>query len=310
MHGDSACPPLLSSRGALQPTSTTSARPAGPRKAVARPAGDTGAGRGRLHHAHRRLGAPGGTPVLGQQTRDPGGRRPTRTGGDRPTRRGVLRQQRPLLGRRHSRGQPAASPSSTSSVPRRTRSSSPRPTVAVPGSRSRWRSPPPSSSTGSRVRTCGTAWPSAPPAPGRPPAPCSPPRTAVPAGRRPRRRRGPSSSPASTASMQSTAPPSPTTAPPSGRPSRRTSAAPGKGGRPPAVVEDPGELSCALDGACLVTGFTPTTAGHGQGAIAIEQRRRVRRGPPPRCPPAPGSCRVRRVPRDAPAWPGERHRRR
>jgi photosystem II stability/assembly factor-like uncharacterized protein len=36
----------------------------------------------------------------------------------------------------------------------------------------------------------------------------------------------------------------------------------------PAAVEDPGELSCALDGTCLVTGFTPTAAGHGQGAIA------------------------------------------
>ncbi len=36
----------------------------------------------------------------------------------------------------------------------------------------------------------------------------------------------------------------------------------------PSVVEDPGGLSCALDGTCLVTGFTPTAAGHGQGAIA------------------------------------------
>jgi len=36
----------------------------------------------------------------------------------------------------------------------------------------------------------------------------------------------------------------------------------------PAVVEDPGGLSCALDGTCLITGFTPTAAGHGQGAIA------------------------------------------
>jgi photosystem II stability/assembly factor-like uncharacterized protein len=36
----------------------------------------------------------------------------------------------------------------------------------------------------------------------------------------------------------------------------------------PAAVEDPGQLSCASVGPCLVTGFTPTTAGHGQGAIA------------------------------------------
>jgi hypothetical protein len=37
----------------------------------------------------------------------------------------------------------------------------------------------------------------------------------------------------------------------------------------PAGVQDAGALSCAVDGTCLVTGFTATTAGHGQGAIAV-----------------------------------------
>ncbi len=40
-------------------------------------------------------------------------------------------------------------------------------------------------------------------------------------------------------------------------------------GNLPAAVEDPGQLSCSSDGPCLVTGFTPTTAGHAQGAIAL-----------------------------------------
>jgi photosystem II stability/assembly factor-like uncharacterized protein len=37
----------------------------------------------------------------------------------------------------------------------------------------------------------------------------------------------------------------------------------------PAGIQDAGALSCATSGTCLVTGFTATTAGHGQGAIAI-----------------------------------------
>lgn len=37
----------------------------------------------------------------------------------------------------------------------------------------------------------------------------------------------------------------------------------------PPGLQDAGKLSCVAGGACLVTGFTATTAGHGQGAIAI-----------------------------------------
>jgi hypothetical protein len=37
----------------------------------------------------------------------------------------------------------------------------------------------------------------------------------------------------------------------------------------PAGMQDAGSLSCAGDGTCLVTGFTATTAGHGQGAVAV-----------------------------------------
>ena len=37
----------------------------------------------------------------------------------------------------------------------------------------------------------------------------------------------------------------------------------------PAGLLDASNLSCALGAACLVTGYTATTAGHGQGAIAI-----------------------------------------
>jgi hypothetical protein len=37
----------------------------------------------------------------------------------------------------------------------------------------------------------------------------------------------------------------------------------------PAGLEDAGNLACVTGAACLVTGFTATTAGHGQGAIAI-----------------------------------------
>jgi len=37
----------------------------------------------------------------------------------------------------------------------------------------------------------------------------------------------------------------------------------------PAGFLDAGDLSCVAGAACLVTGFTATTAGHGQGAIAI-----------------------------------------
>jgi len=41
-----------------------------------------------------------------------------------------------------------------------------------------------------------------------------------------------------------------------------------EGNLPPGFL-DAGDLSCAAGAACLVTGFTATTAGHGQGAIAI-----------------------------------------
>ncbi len=42
-----------------------------------------------------------------------------------------------------------------------------------------------------------------------------------------------------------------------------------RGGSLPAGVQDAASLSCRADGPCLVTAFTATTAGHGQGAIAI-----------------------------------------
>jgi photosystem II stability/assembly factor-like uncharacterized protein len=41
-----------------------------------------------------------------------------------------------------------------------------------------------------------------------------------------------------------------------------------EGDLPPGFM-DAGDLSCATGAACLVTGFTATTAGHGQGALAI-----------------------------------------
>ena len=41
-----------------------------------------------------------------------------------------------------------------------------------------------------------------------------------------------------------------------------------EGDLPPGFL-DAGNLSCVAGAACLVTGFTATTAGHGQGAIAI-----------------------------------------
>lgn len=37
----------------------------------------------------------------------------------------------------------------------------------------------------------------------------------------------------------------------------------------PAGLEDAGDISCLGSGLCLVTGFTPTTTGHGQGAIVL-----------------------------------------
>jgi photosystem II stability/assembly factor-like uncharacterized protein len=42
-----------------------------------------------------------------------------------------------------------------------------------------------------------------------------------------------------------------------------------RGGSLPAGLEDAGSLTCVTGGSCLVTGFTATTAGHGQGAIAV-----------------------------------------
>jgi photosystem II stability/assembly factor-like uncharacterized protein len=40
------------------------------------------------------------------------------------------------------------------------------------------------------------------------------------------------------------------------------------GNLPPSFVAD-GALSCVSGGACLVPGYTPTSAGHGQGALAV-----------------------------------------
>jgi len=42
-----------------------------------------------------------------------------------------------------------------------------------------------------------------------------------------------------------------------------------RAGSLPAGVQDAGSLTCVTGGSCLVTGFTATTAGHGQGAIVI-----------------------------------------
>jgi len=40
-------------------------------------------------------------------------------------------------------------------------------------------------------------------------------------------------------------------------------------GNLPPGLEDAGNLSCVAGASCLVTGFTATTAGHGQGAVAV-----------------------------------------
>jgi photosystem II stability/assembly factor-like uncharacterized protein len=40
-------------------------------------------------------------------------------------------------------------------------------------------------------------------------------------------------------------------------------------GNLPVGLQDAGNLSCVADATCLVTGFLPTTAGHGQGAIVL-----------------------------------------
>jgi hypothetical protein len=40
-------------------------------------------------------------------------------------------------------------------------------------------------------------------------------------------------------------------------------------GNLPPGLQDAGNLSCLPGGSCLVTGFTATTAGHGQGAVAL-----------------------------------------
>ena len=42
-----------------------------------------------------------------------------------------------------------------------------------------------------------------------------------------------------------------------------------RGGSLPAGLQDAGSLTCVTGGPCLVTGFTATTAGHGQGAIVV-----------------------------------------
>jgi hypothetical protein len=46
-----------------------------------------------------------------------------------------------------------------------------------------------------------------------------------------------------------------------------------RGGTLPAGLQDAGALSCVPGGPCLVTGFTATTAGHGQGAIEVSADR-------------------------------------
>ena len=42
-----------------------------------------------------------------------------------------------------------------------------------------------------------------------------------------------------------------------------------RGGSLPAGLQSAGSLTCVTGGSCLVTGFTATTAGHGQGAIVL-----------------------------------------
>jgi photosystem II stability/assembly factor-like uncharacterized protein len=42
-----------------------------------------------------------------------------------------------------------------------------------------------------------------------------------------------------------------------------------RGGNLPAGLQDAGSLTCITGGSCLVTGITPATAGHAQGAIVI-----------------------------------------
>jgi photosystem II stability/assembly factor-like uncharacterized protein len=42
-----------------------------------------------------------------------------------------------------------------------------------------------------------------------------------------------------------------------------------QGGNLPAGFSDPRDLTCLLDATCLVVGYTPTSTGHGQGAIAL-----------------------------------------
>jgi photosystem II stability/assembly factor-like uncharacterized protein len=46
-----------------------------------------------------------------------------------------------------------------------------------------------------------------------------------------------------------------------------------RGGTLPAGLQDAGALACVAGGPCLVTGFTPATSGHGQGAIALSADR-------------------------------------
>jgi len=46
-----------------------------------------------------------------------------------------------------------------------------------------------------------------------------------------------------------------------------------RGGTLPAGLQDAAALACVTGGPCLVTGFTTTTAGHGQGAIVISRDR-------------------------------------
>jgi photosystem II stability/assembly factor-like uncharacterized protein len=46
-----------------------------------------------------------------------------------------------------------------------------------------------------------------------------------------------------------------------------------RGGTLPAGLQDAGALSCVIGGPCLVTGLTPTSAGHGQGAIVVSADR-------------------------------------
>ena len=100
---ESVSPPLLSSRGAQRPLSTTSARTGARWPPSGRAAGDTGGLRGRrcqfrLCIRHRRESHPRPRPAGA----DAGGGRSARPGGNGPARCRLLRRRRTLLGRRYA----------------------------------------------------------------------------------------------------------------------------------------------------------------------------------------------------------------